>query len=111
MGDVIKVRVISLMPFGAFAEIVDGVDGLIHISQLALTRVARPQDVLNIGDIVDVKIVGIDEEKKNVSLSIRALLEEAAKKEPADNNEVAKEVPAEAAEVTAETTAQPTEGN
>jgi 4-hydroxy-3-methylbut-2-enyl diphosphate reductase len=79
VGDVIKARVVSLMPFGAFAEIIDGVDGLIHISQLAITRVSRPEDVLSIGDMVDVKIVGIDEEKRNVSLSIRALLEEEAR--------------------------------
>jgi 4-hydroxy-3-methylbut-2-enyl diphosphate reductase len=87
VGDVIKARVVSLMPFGAFAEIIDGVDGLIHISQLAITRVSRPEDVLSIGDMVDVKIVGIDEEKRNVSLSIRALLEEEARGELAARNE------------------------
>ena len=65
------------MPFGAFAEIVDGVDGLIHISQIAMTKIAKPADVLEIGQTVDAKITEIDDEKKKVSLSIRVLLEEA----------------------------------
>jgi 4-hydroxy-3-methylbut-2-enyl diphosphate reductase len=66
-----------MMPFGAFAEIVDGVDGLIHISQIAQTRIAKPADVLELGQVVDAKIIDIDDEKQKVSLSIRALLEEA----------------------------------
>ena len=76
-GDVASVKVVNMMPFGAFAEIVDGVDGLIHISQIAMTKIAKPADVLEIGQIVDAKIVGIDNEKQKVNLSIRALLEEA----------------------------------
>jgi len=75
--DVASVKIVNLMPFGAFAEIVDGVDGLIHISQIAATRIAKPEDALNVGDVVDAKIIAIDDEKKKVSLSIRALLEEA----------------------------------
>ena len=67
-----------MMPFGAFAEIVDGVDGLIHISQIAMQRIAKPADLLEIGQIVDARITDIDDEKKKVSLSIRSLLEEAA---------------------------------
>lgn len=77
VGDIAQVKIVSMMPFGAFAEIVDGVDGLIHISQIALTKIAKPSDVLEIGQIVDAKIVDIDTEKQKVSLSIRALLEEA----------------------------------
>ena len=77
VGDIVSVKVVNMMPFGAFAEIVDGVDGLIHISQIAMTKIAKPADVLEIGQIVDAKIVEIDEEKKNVNLSIRVLLEEA----------------------------------
>ena len=76
-GDVASVKIVSMMPFGAFAEIVDGVDGLIHISQIAMTKIAKPADVLEIGQIVDAKIVAIDNEKQKVNLSIRALLEEA----------------------------------
>ena len=76
-GDVASVKIVSLMPFGAFAEIVDGVDGLIHISEIAKKRIAKPDDVLSVGQIVDVKIREIDMEKQKVGLSIRALLEEA----------------------------------
>ncbi len=77
VGDVAAVKVVSLMPFGAFAEIVDGVDGLIHISQIADHKIAKPDDVLSVGEVVDVKIVEIDNEKQQVGLSIRALLEAA----------------------------------
>ena len=75
MGDTAQVRIVKLMTFGAFAEIVPGVDGLIHISQIADHRVEKPGDVLSEGQTVDAKIIAIDEENKKVSLSIRALLE------------------------------------
>ena len=83
VGDVASVKIVNMMPFGAFAEIVDGVDGLIHISQIAQTRIAKPADVLEIGQVVDAKITEIDDEKKKVSLSIRALLDEAQASEEA----------------------------
>ena len=75
VGDVAKVKVVKLMPFGAFAEVMPGVDGLIHISQLANRRVGKPEEVVNPGDEVDVKITAIDNEKQKISLSIRALSE------------------------------------
>ncbi len=78
VGDIASVKIVSMMPFGAFAEIVDGVDGLIHISQIAMQRIAKPADMLEIGQIVDARIIDIDDEKQKVSLSIRSLLEEAA---------------------------------
>ncbi|MBO5252521.1 MAG: S1 RNA-binding domain-containing protein, partial [Clostridia bacterium] len=81
VGDAAEVKIVKLMPFGAFAEVVEGVDGLIHISQIADHRIEKPQDVLKVGDVVTVKVTDIDFEKKRVSLSIRALLEEQA--EPA----------------------------
>ena len=59
--------------FGAFAEVLPGVDGLIHISQIANRRIGKPDEVLTVGDIVDAKITAIDEEKHKISLSIRAL--------------------------------------
>ena len=77
VGDVASVKIVSLMPFGAFAEICDGVDGLIHISQIAQEKIGKPADVLEVGQVVDAKIIAIDEEKQKVSLSIRALLDEA----------------------------------
>ena len=94
VGDIVTVKIVNMMPFGAFAEIVDGVDGLIHISQIAMTKIAKPADVLEIGQAVDVKIIAIDEEKKNVSLSIRELLEEAkalAEAMPEDAEEAVEE--------------------
>jgi len=78
VGDVASVRIVKLMTFGAFAEVVPGVDGLIHISQIADRRIEKPEDVLSEGQIVDAKITAIDEEKKKISLSIRALLAPAA---------------------------------
>ncbi len=77
VGDTATVKVVSLMPFGAFAEIVDGVDGLIHISQIAQQKIGKPADVLTVGQEVEAKITAIDEENHKVSLSIRALLDEA----------------------------------
>ena len=78
VGDVANVRIVKLMTFGAFAEVVPGVDGLIHISQIADHRIEKPGDVLAEGDKVDVKITDVDMENKKISLSIRALLEAPA---------------------------------
>lgn len=82
--DVIKVKIVRMLPFGAFAEIMPGVDGLIHISQIANKRINKPQDELEIGQEVEAKIVEIDWEAKKIGLSIRALLpEEPAETAPA----------------------------
>ena len=62
--------------FGAFAQIIPGIDGLIHISQIADRRIEKPQDELKIGQEVKVKITNVDYDKKRISLSIRALLED-----------------------------------
>ncbi len=77
VGDVVDAKIVKLMTFGAFAEIIPGVDGLIHISQIADRRIAKPEDVLSEGQEVQVKITDIDAENKRISLSIRALLDEA----------------------------------
>ncbi len=77
VGDTAEVKVVKLMTFGAFAEVLPGVDGLIHISQIADRRIEKPEDVLCVGDVVQAKITAIDEEKHKISLSIRALLNEA----------------------------------
>jgi len=77
VGSVASVKIVKLMDFGAFAEILPGVDGLIHISQIANRRIGKPGDVLTVGDQVDAKITAIDDEKHKVSLSIRALSEPA----------------------------------
>ena len=75
VGTVCEATVVGLTSFGAFANVIDGIDGLIHISQIADRRIASPAEVLHVGDVVTVKITDIDFEKKRVSLSIRALLE------------------------------------
>ena len=76
VGDVVNAKVVKLMTFGAFAEILPGVDGLIHISQIADRRIGKPEDVLSEGQEVQVKITDVDAENKRISLSIRALLEQ-----------------------------------
>ena len=81
VGDTAEVRIVKLMTFGAFAEVVPGVDGLIHISQIADRRIEKPEDVLSEGQVVEAKITAVDEEKKKISLSIRALLAPAAEEE------------------------------
>ena len=86
VGSTIDVQIVSLTTFGAFAQIIPHIQGLIHISQIANHRVEKPQDELNIGDTVKVMITNIDFEKKHVSLSIRALLA------PEETEEVAEEV-------------------
>ncbi len=77
VGSVAQVTIVKLMPFGAFAEVLPGVDGLIHISQIANRRIGKPEDVLTVGDVVEAKITAVDEEKHKISLSIRALSEPA----------------------------------
>ncbi len=91
VGDTANVRIVKLMTFGAFAEVVPGVDGLIHISQLADHRVEKPGDVVAEGDKVDVKITDVDMENKKISLSIRALLEAPAYEEEAEEEAPAEE--------------------
>jgi len=76
VDDVVKVKIVRLVPFGAFAEIIPGIDGLIHISQIANKRIGKPADVLSVGDVVDAMITDINWETKKVALSIRALLPE-----------------------------------
>ncbi len=94
VGDVIKVKIVSMTAYGAFARIIPGVDGLIHISKIADRHIDKPQDELKIGQEVYAKIIGIDTEKKRISLSIRDV----------DENEIPYEEPV-AAEQAAEETA------
>ena len=85
VDDVVKVTIVSMTTYGAFARIIPGIDGLIHISQIADKHVAKPQDELTVGQEVEAKITAVDFDKKRVSLSIRALIEPEVKEEaPAD---------------------------
>ncbi len=88
-GDEADVKIVSMMPFGAFAEVMDGVDGLIHVSQISLDKIAKPEDVLSVGETVHVRITEIDDEKRKLSLSIKALLLEEKKKAEAEANAAA----------------------
>lgn len=101
VDDVITCKIVRLVPFGAFAEIIPFVDGLIHISQISNKRVEKPADELTVGQEVEAKIIEIDLEAKKISLSIRALLKEEA---PAE--EIAEEVTEEAAEEAVEETVE-----
>ena len=90
VGDVIKVKIVRILPFGAFAEIIPSVDGLIHISQIADHRIGKPEDELTIGQEVEVKVTDINWEDKKISLSIRALIEKK-EEEPAPAAEIEEE--------------------
>ena len=96
IGDVVDAKIVKLMTFGAFAQIIPGVDGLIHISQIANERIGKPEDVLAEGQEVQVKITDIDAENKRISLSIRALLEVAPEEAEAEAEEAPAEEAAEA---------------
>ena len=74
VGDVVKAKVVRTASFGAFAEIIEGVDGLIHISQISYDRINAVTDAIKPGDEVEAKIVDIKEEDGKVSLSIKELL-------------------------------------
>ena len=93
VGTVVESEIVGLTAFGAFATVIPGIDGLIHISQIANQHIKHPADVLKVGEKVQVKITAVDFEKSRVSLSIRELL--AAEEEVAE--EVAEEAPVEEA--------------
>ena len=94
VGTVVEVQVVGMTSFGAFAKILPGIDGLIHISQIANHRIEKPEDVLSIGQTVQAKITAIDFGKKRVSLSIRALLEPEQEKPNGTQDATEEAVPA-----------------
>ncbi|MDD6665644.1 MAG: bifunctional 4-hydroxy-3-methylbut-2-enyl diphosphate reductase/30S ribosomal protein S1 [Eubacterium coprostanoligenes] len=93
VGSVVDAKIVSFATFGAFANILPTVDGLIHISQISWDRIKAPQDVLKIGDVVKAKIIEIDFDKKRVSLSMKELLDkpETAEDDSAEAEETAEE--------------------
>jgi 4-hydroxy-3-methylbut-2-enyl diphosphate reductase len=91
IGDVINGKVVRLVPFGAFVEIEEGIDGLVHISQISSVRIGKPGDVLKVGQMVSAKITELDGEAKKISLSIKEV-------SPIDPEGANKEVPASAEE-------------
>ena len=78
VGSVVEGKVVRITTFGAFVELEPGLDGLVHISQFALTRIAKVEDAVNVGDIVRVKVLDVNTEAKRISLSIREVLEDEA---------------------------------
>ena len=92
VGEIVTGKVVRITDFGAFVELEPGLDGLVHISQCATTRVAKVEDAVKVGDEVQVKVLGVDPEKKRISLSIRQAIEpepvaEEAAAEPAAADE------------------------
>ena len=100
IGSVVEATVVGLTTFGAFARIIDGVEGLIHISQIANRHIASPKEVLSIGDVVTVKITDVDYDKHRISLSIRVLLEPEVVEEAAEEAEAEETTEAEVEEAT-----------
>ncbi|MBP5617640.1 MAG: S1 RNA-binding domain-containing protein, partial [Clostridia bacterium] len=96
VGSVVDVTIVSMTDYGAFARIIDGVEGLIHVSQIANQRIEKPQDVLRVGDVVKAKITNIanDGKKTRISLSMKALLEDAPEAAEETEEETVPEAPA-----------------
>ena len=108
VGSVVEGKVVRITTFGAFVELESGLDGLVHISQCATSRIAKVEDALNVGDIVRVKVLDVDTERKRISLSVRAVLEDEAMAETEDiGDEYA--IDEETAEVAEDAAEQPTE--
>ena len=78
VGSIVEGKVVRITTFGAFVELEPGLDGLVHISQCAPTRIAKVEDAVNVGDIVRVKVLDVNTEAKRISLSIREVLEDEA---------------------------------
>ena len=88
INDIVEVKVVKFMQFGAFAELEPGIEGLIHISQISEERIAKPEDKLHIGQILNAKIIDIDTENKKIGLSIKEL--EGTSYDPEYAEEIAK---------------------
>ena len=86
VGDKIQAKIVRILPFGAFAEVAEYVDGLIHISQISNERINKPSDVLAIGDVVDCEIVEINDDTKQIGLSMKALMTDSLSDVTADSD-------------------------
>lgn len=98
VGDTVEVKIERLVPFGAFAQIELGLEGLIHISQISHKRVGNPSEVLKVGQYVNAKIMEIDLEKKKIELSMKELEEPEIALETSESEEVAETSKDEASE-------------
>ena len=96
VGSVVEGKVVRITTFGAFVELEPGLDGLVHISQCALTRIAKVEDAVNVGDVVRVKVLDVNTEAKRISLSIREVLEdEAMDANPEEGDYAIEDIPGE----------------
>lgn len=88
VGDIVSGTVVNLVDFGAFVRLNEGVDGLLHVSQISEEHVAKPSDKLNIGDKLNVKVLEINEEERKISLSLKeASLKEETKEQVVVEND------------------------
>lgn len=91
VGSIIKGKVARMAEFGAFVEIEDGIDGLLHVSQISYDHISKPSDVLKIGDEVEAKIIDFNEMEHKISLSVKALMEPPVKEEPVNKEDESNE--------------------
>ena len=91
VGNVVTGKVVRMVPFGAFVELEEGVDGLVHISQIAYKHVEKPEDELTIGQEIQAKVTELDLEAKKISLSIKETLERPSKTNKSEETEEAEE--------------------
>ena len=102
VGNVVEGKVARLADFGAFINLEQGIDALLHVSQISSDRIEKPSDVLKVGDTVKAKVTDLDAEAKKISLSIKALLNEGKKKEKEEDKEVVDAYVDESADADAE---------
>ncbi len=95
VDDIIDAKIVKLMKYGAFAEIIPGIDGLIHISEIAPEHIEKVSDKLKVGDVVSAKIIEIDFERNRISLSIKAALPVEEAEEAVAVEETVEEAPVE----------------
>jgi 4-hydroxy-3-methylbut-2-enyl diphosphate reductase len=92
VGSVVQGKVVRIVPFGAFVQLGDGIDGLIHISQLADRRVNKVDEIVKIGDMISAKVIECKPDDKRISLSIREMIADTAKLENAEALETQSEI-------------------
>ncbi|NLK42896.1 MAG: S1 RNA-binding domain-containing protein, partial [Tissierellia bacterium] len=92
IGDIVEGTVVNLLDFGAFVRLKEGVDGLLHVSQISKEHVNKPSDVLNIGDKIKVKVIDINGEDKKISLSLKEAIEAEEKENEESLQKVNEEV-------------------
>ena len=102
VGSIIEGRIARMTDFGAFVELEPGVDALLHVSQISRERVEKPADVLEVGQIVTVKVVDFNEDERKISLSMKALEPKNAPEEPAEEAVEAEQEAADTAEEAAD---------